>query len=78
LNLKRDILVSSRCSFACTLYRRYSTAVPGAALYGCAPAARWEWHRVLVLGGGAFRAADFVWFGGAWWGCVYKLNAVDP
>jgi hypothetical protein len=42
------------------------TAVPGAAMYGCAPAARWEWHRVLVLGGGAFHPMDFVWFGGAW------------
>lgn len=42
------------------------TAVPGAALYGCAPGAQWEWHRVLVLGDGAFHPIDFVWFGGAW------------
>ena len=27
---------------------------------------RREWHRVLLLGGGAFHPVDFVWFGGAW------------
>ena len=42
------------------------TVVPGAAMYGCAQEARWEWHRVLVLGDGAFYPRDFVWFGGAW------------
>jgi phosphatidylinositol glycan class F len=46
------------------------TFVPGAAMYGTSPwegkGAQWEWHRVLVLGDGAFYPIDFQWFASAW------------